>query len=315
MRVGNDTDINIMLKAGNAQATGAGRNAKGKKAFFAGNMGQTGNDRYGKMIEHRRKQAQKEIKKLIGDVWEGDTKLDNDIKELRDDAAKRVAENKEMNDVVKDFEEQRAALKEEYRIEDGSEEQKELELLMKEKDDFGHLTMDELNKLGEIHSRGLTDYQAQSLEIYDYEKPYKSDIRDNELAIEENYATVRETKRERLKSDPMLAAQGQAEEIAAAASKDIMGMLKQQSMDHIEEEYEKRIEAAKKKAEEKEEQEELKAEREEKKEQLEEHIEELTQNLAENAVSPETQKEIQEILDKLKLLNEDIKGSKVDANI
>ncbi len=324
MRVNSDTDVQLLMKteaggAGEAHASRRRSAEKGKKAFFAGNIVSTGKGSYGEKIEKRRMQAQKEIKKLIGDTWSSDKKLDSDVQELRDEASKLKADTKELREKVDGFEEQRAALKEEYGIEDGSEEQRELELLMKEHDSEGKpvdWTEEELDKLGEIHSRGLTDYQAKSLEIYKYEDPAKEEIAKNESKIEGNYSTVRATKQARLESgDPMLKTQDAAEAIAKAASKDIIGMLKDEAVDHMEEEYEKNLEEAREKAEKKEEEEELRAERKEKKEKLEEELKELTEKLADDGGSADTQKKIQEILDRLKLIDEDIKGSVVDANV
>lgn len=322
MRVNNNTDIQALAKSDTAgmsrrekAAAKAASGVNGRKGFFAGNIGSNGNGGYAEMIERRRKQAQKEIRKLIADTWDGDRKLDSDIEELRNKAGELKTENKELNDTIKASEAEREALKAEYGIEDGSEEQKELELLQRASEPIPHLSMEEWDKYSEIMARGLTDYQQRSLEKYSYEADCREKLQNNQDEIEESLGTVRATKQARLEKDPMLEAQGTAEEIAKAASKDIIGMLQKEATEHINEEYEKNLEAAKKKAEKKEEEEELKAERDEKKEELEKHIEELTEKLASNSLSDEAQKEIQEMLDRLKLLDEDIKGSAVDANI
>lgn len=321
MRINSDTDIQIVMKAGGRGTAGADKtelqpaNINGKKGFFAGNIGSTGKGRYGEMIERRRQQAQKEIRRLIGDVWESDKKLDDDISELKNKAGELTAQNKELKETIQNSEAEREALKAEYRIDDDSEEQKELELLQRAKKPVSDLSMEEWVKVGEIQARGLTDYQERSLQKYKYEEACKEKAQDNQDEIEESLGTVRATKQERLKKNPMLKAQDEAEAIAKAASDDIIGMLRKEATDHIDEEYAKKMEEAKKKAEKKEEEEELKAEREEKKEALEKHIEELTEKLTENAAGADVQKEIQALLDQLKLLHEDIKGSSVDANI
>lgn len=321
MRVNNNSDIQALA---NADRTGMSRrekaaakaaSANGKKGFFAGNICSNGNGGYAEMIERRRRQAKKEIRKIISDAWEGDKKIDSDISELRNKASELKSENKEINETIKNSEAEREALKAEYGIKDDSEEQKELELLQRANEPIPHLSMEEWDKYSEIMARGLTDYQQRSLEKYNYETQCREKLQDNQDEIEGNLGTVRATKQARLEKDPMLEAQGAADEIAAAASKDIIGMLQKEATEHINEEYEKNIEAAKKKAEKKEEEEKLKDERDEKKEQLEKHIEELTEKLASNSLSDDAQKEIQEMLDRLKLLDEDIKGSAVDANI
>ncbi|MCM1308865.1 MAG: hypothetical protein NC223_09740 [Butyrivibrio sp.] len=321
MRVNNNTDIRLQTAADTAgmsrreKAAARAASGGGKKGFFAGNIGSTGQGDYAERIEKRRKQAQKEIKKIIGDAWEGDKKIDADIAQLRSKAAELKSENRELEETIKNSEAEREALKAEYGIEDGSEEQKELELLQRAQDPIANLSKEEWDKYSEITARGLTDYQQRSLEKYKYETECREKLQNNKLEIEGNLGTVRATKQARLEKDPMLEAQGAAEAVAEAASKDIIGMLKQEATEHIDEEYEKNLEAAKKKAEKKEEEEKLKAERDEKKEQLEKHIKELTEKLASGSVSEDAQKEIQEMLDRLKLLDEDIKGSAVDANV
>lgn len=320
MRVNNNSELQALTKNGGTRmsrrerAIAAAEAEKNRKAFFAGNSGAAGKNDYAQRVENRRRQAKKEIKKLIGDVWDNDKKLDNDMAELRNKAGELKAENNDLRDTIKNSEAEREAFKAEYGISDDSEEQKELELLQRAAERIPDLSVEEWDKYNEIMSRGLTDYQQRSFEKYKYEVDCREKLRGNESEIEESFGTVRATKQARLEKDPMLEAQDAADKIAAAASKDIVGILKQEAIDHVDEENEKNLEAAKKQKEKKEEEEERIAERKEKREALEKHIEELTEKLSSGSVSEDVKKDIQELLDRLKLLDEDIKGSMIDAN-
>ncbi len=321
MRVNNSSELHALTRDGGAKmsrrekAIAAAEAEKNRKAFFAAN-GQTArrND-YAQRIENRRRQAKKEIKKLVGDVWDNDRKLDNDMIELKNKSAELKSENKDLRDTIKNSEQEREAFKAEYGIADDSEEQRELELLQRASERIPDLSMEEWDKYNEITARGLTDYQQRSMEKYRYEVDCREKLRGNESEIEGNFGTVRATKQARLESDPMLEAQEAADKIAAAASKDIAGMLKQEAIDHVNEENEKKLEEAKKQKEKKEEEEERISERKEKREAIEKQIEELTEKLSSSSISEDVKKDVQELLDRLKLLDEDIKGSLIDANI
>ena len=142
----------------------------------------------------------------------------------------------------------------------------------------------------------------------------------------------------------MVDAQKQADEVMEAAGKEILGMMIDEAKEHVDEELEKPREEAKEKAEEKAEEEEKVAERNEKKEELEAQIDaaherseeqeelrrEAEERSREDADLLETmidagvgnvgnvsdiQSEIKTMLHKMKLLEEDLKGSAVDDQL
>ena len=130
-------------------------------------------------------------------------------------------------------------------------------------------------------------------------------------------SVIRGTRRERLKTAPMLKATAQAEEILDAAKEEVTGMILEEARDHLEEEQEKREEEAQAIEEKKEEQEELVKERQEHKEELEKlaesvPVEEMIQM---DQVKNSLQQEIQDILNKMNLMAEDIKGTMVDTGV
>ena len=195
---------------------------------------------------------------------------------------------------------------------------------------------------GEISSP--TPYQQRALEITEKAEFFQKNIDDAQIDLVSEDTAIRSVKIERLKEHGMVDAQKEADEINEAASKEFISMLIGEAQDHIDEKLEEKKEEAKEKAEEKEEQEEKieeqRAEKELQQEQLdlkreESHIAEETK--AEQRKKAREQAElieeagngaslsgmstsdakiaIKEMLQKMKLLEEDLKGAALDAKI
>lgn len=129
---------------------------------------------------------------------------------------------------------------------------------------------------------------------------------ENEIKAEN--IVIEATKIERLKASPMVKAQEAAEEILESAGEEIVDMILQDTKERIDEEQEEREEQAEKAAEKKEEEEERIAKSEQEREEAEAMAEAIKQ-----AATSDVQKEIEKMLDELKLLEEDIKGAAVDT--
>ena len=183
-----------------------------------------------------------------------------------------------------------------------SQEQKDLELLAKgvETGFSGsdvRLTKEEEEQIAKIKAAGLTEYQQQSLALKKSEESYVNELADARNEIQTENAVIRQTKIERLKSNSMGAAFEQADAVMGAASDEIMGMLIAEGKDHIDEKQ---------------------ARKDEKNEQ-----EELTKNIVEAANKQaggtdsvvQAQQEIKDMINKLKLVEDDVKGAAVDQGI
>lgn len=275
-------------------------------------------------IAQKKKQAQQQAMKIVSDTWAGDRKIDNDLEERRNKIAQLRTEVGQYRKELKDTEAARTELREAYGVEEDSQEEQDLKLLEKEIDAKTpgkevHLTKEDRERIKELKAAGLTEYQSRSLEMKQGGSYYEEQIYNCEKEIETENAIIRGIKLERLKKDPMVKAQAQAEEIMEAAGKEIIGMLMDEAKDHIDEEMEEKKEAAKEKAEEEKEQEEkLQKIKEEKKERekLTEEILEATEQMTEiGTAQNEALQEIKEIVDKMKLLEEDIKGAAVDEKL
>lgn len=201
-------------------------------------------------------------------------------------------------------------------------------------------TEEEEALLRELEGVPLTEYQKRCLEIDEYQKIYekRNDVIEDQIA---GYnGSIRAMKLERLKFNEMTKAQNKAEKVMEAAGKEIVDMLIEESKDHVDEEMEEKKEEAEEKAEEKAEQEEKIENRKEDEAALEEHIEEtqikreeqeelrreseersredavLLDDILEAGKGPgsfsDVQLDVKKMVHKMKLLEEDLKGSIVD---
>lgn len=272
---------NITLYAqGEQSSSSISEKEKGnRKTFFAGEMNQ---DNLKSRIQQKQEEARKKALKVVTDTWNGDRAIDSDLEARRENAKNLALENKEGKERVAELE-------------------KELEELMASQDTEGD----------------SEEFQARKKGLEDSIDSYRSAVVENESQIMQENAIVRGTSLERLKSDPMVAASLQADAIMDAASDQIIGMIVEEAKEHIDEEQEKREEQAEKIKEEKEEKEELIQEQKEKREEQEEILEDMpTQDIVSmDQKQDQIKKELQDIVDSMKLVQEDIKGAMVDKQL
>ena len=295
------------------QENGAGKSvdASGLKAAFD-------------PVAQKKAQAQKQALKLVGDVFAGDRKVDQDLEGRRERIRQLQQENGEYRRSIQDIESNREELRKNSGVAADSEEERELQLLAKDKEasfegSSVRLSAEEKEEVARIKERGLTQYQEESLAMKEDERYFAEAIHKSEQEIQMENSVISGTKIERLKSHAMVDAQKEAEQIMQKASEEIVNLLVGEAKDHIEEELEEKKEAAKEEAEKREElQEKVDAAKERKKEQEEftEEILEATKGQISGASGMnEAQQEIKDMMNKMKLIEEDIKGAAVDKNV
>lgn len=316
-----------------------------KNTIFAGDL-----PLHKDSITLRRQQAQKKAMKLVQDAWDTDRKTDQSIAEYEGLAQEQKKEILTNRDRIYECRERKENLREGYGVEKDSQEQKDLELLERlhypNNGEFADadFTAEERKRLEELEDEPLTEYQQRCLEIDDEERVFQIREGRAESALEAYNGAVRSIKQERLKSHEMTDAQNNAKKVMDEASKDIQGMIWEEAQDHVDETYEEKREEEKEKAEEKEEQEEKIELRKEQKELMEARIEavreesheaqeaqrqqekdareeaELLGDMADAGLnvagaSDTVKAEIKDMLNKLKLIEADIKGIEVDEEI
>ena len=191
-----------------------------KQNFFAGDTALN-------PIEEKRREAREKAMKVISDAWESDKAIDKSIEDRKAHYDEMLAKKQEAQSYLADINEQKAALMEEYGVTE--------DMKMKDAPEEYKQRMLELSKQA-AHFKE---------EIYDADKYMKDDIND-----------IKAISKERLKASPMIDARKTADDIEAAANKEIIGMAMQEAKEHIDEKLEELEEKAKEEAEKEEEKEE-----------------------------------------------------------
>ena len=334
------------------RAGGKTRKSNNKATIFAGDLGlNMQND----IVTLRKQRAQRKALKMITDAWNSDRKLDDTIKGYQDKIAQLKTEIEQNLEQVQMRDEWKENLRQEYGVAEDSQEQKDLKLLEKEADveanKFRHnpkniyLTDEEQERLAQIHEEGLTEYQERCLKLHGQQNRFESEIDDLQTEIQGYNRAIKSIKQERLKYHEMADAQKNADQVMEDASREAIGLLMDEAKDHVDKELEEQVEEAKKKAEEKAEKEEKIEERKEKQEEMEARIDETRADREEQeerrreaeersredtdlldsmleagmggigATKADVKAAIKEMLHKMKLLEEDIKGSLVDEEV
>lgn len=305
--------INGNIGFGSSASKGMDKEGGGQMkngAIFLGNK----NNNINSLVEQKRAQARKQAAKVLRDQFANDNKVTDGMNELRARNAEIKEELQALYEQRKGFMEERDALQEKYGIDPDSQEQKDLDLIRKGSNllDAGNLSSmskDELERLANLGER--TEYQQRSLE---YDKVIKHISSMEEELLNEriaNTSSIMSTKQAILEAGGkgIRAAKKAAGDILQAASDSIIGMIWDAAKDHVDEEMEKLVEAAKEQAEKKEEEEEKLENIKEEKEEQEELAEAIQESTSEQT---KLQDEIKKILKEVELLEEDMKGIAVD---
>lgn len=297
----------------NRQADRAQENGK-NKTFYAGNflVEFPLKDR----IAQRKTQAQERAMKIIGDAWDADRVLDNEINDRQERIRELRVDNADALESLKEFRQMEDELREGFGVAPDSEEQMDLELLKRYVPGYKP-TEEEKERLDKIRENGLTEYQSRALELDKAASYYRKLIASNNESVYDESKIVEGIRAERVKFHGMLDAQGQAEDVLAASRDEVIGMVADEAKEHLDEEQEKREEQAEAIEEKREEQEEILEEREERQEELEDLIKDMPveETMDMNQTIEDVKQQVQKVLNEAKLLEEDIKGAKVDLNV
>ena len=300
-------------------------------------------------IEQKRDLAKKRALKLVSDAFSGEKKIDDDIQARLDLIKQYESQVGESNRGLCQIDDNMEALRQEYGVDKDSQEQKDLEMLIEfrrlSKRDPEQLknamTPEEQERVWELYAQGkgngYTEYQQRALDMDLGKEPLLDQLEEAKKGMIEENAAIRGIQRERLKYHPILDAVQQSEEIMENAGKEISGMLVDEAVDHIDDKFEEELEKAEEKKEEKKEEEEKIEEIKERREELEaladpdkaekEHNrtqedsdpisgDVLTEAILKmNNVKNDVQQEVSDMMSKMKLVAEDLKGLEVDEMI
>ena len=296
------------------------------KSFFMGNtpfqkQGMTVQDR----IAQKKQLYQKQAVHVVTTAHKAEREIDKSLDGIREKIKSLQTDNEEANAYVNYYKQQMAEAKEYYQIEDGSQEQKDLELMQKAYDiqkhgsSKGTLTEEEQERLANMG--GKTEYQQLSMELYAAADYWKETLSDNNTLIGGEAGAIRLINIERGKTHGIVDAEKDKEEILAAASKEIQSMLVDDAKEKMDEKAEEVKEAAEARKEKKEEEEErIEAAKEHKKdtedfvEDIQETVSELTKQAVDSdQIMEDVNDQIKKIMLEEKLLEEDLKGLTVNV--
>lgn len=266
----------------------------------------------------------KEGMRIVTTANDAEKGIDKHVEDIRDRVRRLQAESDDANAHLQEINQKMAEAKEGYQVKDDSQEEQDLKLLQKDFDIKKHgstelLTDEEKTRLAEMGE--MTEYQKLSMELYAQADYWKTTIADNQEVMAGMGRAVRNIQTDRLRSHALIDAQKAKDEMMEAASKEAIGILKDDAMEKMEEkaeEIEETFEKQKEKEEEKEERieaaKEDRAEKEAMVEEIRENVEELTENMLEgDKMVEQIDEDIKKILAEQKLLAEDLKGLAVDA--
>ena len=114
------------------------------------------------MMDEKRAGARKQAMKLISDAWKGDNKASDGIKAMEKTKSDIAVRNGELKEKLNDIKKSQETLREQYGVDKDSEEQKDLELLIKYQDNKKGIandkfSQDELDRLKELQDQPLTE--------------------------------------------------------------------------------------------------------------------------------------------------------------
>ena len=301
---------------------------KSGKSVFAGDL-EVGSKNTDSIIAQKRGFAQKQAMKLIGNAWDNDTRTAQGISDMEKKKSDKLSELQEFNSKMKDIENSKPGIQEEYGIDPNSQEQKDLELLEKYQNyksgSFGNdFSKEEIDRLGELQNLPRTEYQNKILALNAVTNELNSNAYRKEQEIFGINQSITDAKIDQLKSQDMQKATEAADEIMDATNKEILGVLLQDGVDNIDEDMQENQEKAEESKDKQEEQQEkidkAKQNRDEQEEILngEAQADKLDRNVTmqqqtETSVE-QVQKHIQKILEENNLIKEDLKGIKIDFN-
>lgn len=248
-------------------------------------------------VSQIREQAQKKAHKIVSDVFASEKKLDDMIQNMKD---------------------QRQSLIEEHAV--NSIEAKKVQEKQADLIDIDEVTQE-------------NDYAKELDEALSF---YESRAESAQAGVNGINSALRNIQIERLKDHPMVDAGKQVEKVMKQASDEIIGQIRGEGMENMEEKLQEVVEKAKEEAAKKEEEKEKLEERKAEKEELEKMIEKNREGASDSETSvskievPKTDiellascegnqkkanQELEKLISNLEMIMDDLKGVEVDVNL
>ncbi len=316
------------------------RTEKPKNHIYAANLKLGQNPAGQDPIEQKRGIARQKALKIVKDAWENDKEIERDVLAKRTHYEEMRLQKEEAGEQLDYIHKDEKAYQELYGVKDDSQEQRDLELLKKRQEYQAGVgappTREESERLSEIDENPLTEYQEKMLGLNRMSIDTRQKFHEADKAMTDDVRDAKRILLGKLEYHPMVDAQNAADDIMDASNREVMGMLVQEAVSHVDEQQKEAEEKAKEKADREEEKQEFQEEMELKRalqeamtEQTKEAVErarakwqrqeapelefdEILELAHQYAFFDESQQGLEEMKNKMNLLEADLKGIQVD---
>lgn len=272
-------------------------------------------------IMDKKSQAQKKALKLIIDQFKSDLDCDNSEANLNTKKAEIADDVQNATNEINKLEDSKQELKALYNVSEDSQEQKDTELLEKRILHPNDLTSDEWKQINNMGP--LTDYQKDAVQLSNLQAEWQKQVNNGANSIQGINQSLASIELEKLKTHPMVDQQEAASKILEDASKEVVNSLVMEAKDKIDETMDENKDKVEKEQKEKEEQEKEDAAKKTDSSTTEDTSSSSSSTDNTNAsadstvaISPSDQQRlvdtVSRVADKLKMLDDDIKGIVVD---
>lgn len=184
-------------------------------------------------VEVRKANGQKQAIRAILETFSKELNIDSNIDEMRTKQEELRSDMSVYHDKLASVQKMKEELRKGYEVSEYSEEEKDVNLIIKGVNNPEALTDEEKQRLESIGS--LTDYQKEMLECNKIETYWNNNLNNANSSINSISIAVSSIQLDRQKHNPVLEAKEAAQDIIDITSKEVIGMLLEESKDTIDE--------------------------------------------------------------------------------
>ncbi len=184
-------------------------------------------------VEVRKANGQKQAIRAILETFSKELNIDSNIDEMRTKQEELRSDMSVYHDKLASVQKMKEELRKGYEVSEYSEEEKDVNLIIKGVNNPEALTDEEKQRLESIGS--LTDYQKEMLECNKIETYWNNNLNNANSSINSISIAVNSIQLDRQKHNPVLEAKEAAQDIIDITSKEVIGMLLEESKDTIDE--------------------------------------------------------------------------------
>ncbi len=186
-------------------------------------------------VEVRKANGQKQAIRAILETFSKELNIDSNIDEMRTKQEELRSDMSVYHDKLASVQKMKEELRKGYEVSEYSEEEKDVNLIIKGVNNPEALTDEEKQRLESIGS--LTDYQKEMLECNKIETYWNNNLNNANNSINNISVAVSSIQLDRQKHNPVLEAKEAAQDIIDITSKEVIGMLLEESKETVDEKF------------------------------------------------------------------------------